>query len=72
MIIAWNFFVKIIAAPLDAYKDGGFWFSVDGTEIGEVIWGELSIIQQVDNNEYDGLHGQQYISPDHAGFGGWS
>ncbi|MFW9878953.1 MAG: hypothetical protein ACFFG0_38230, partial [Candidatus Thorarchaeota archaeon] len=43
----WTYFVKIIAAPADAYKDGGVWYTADGTEIGPVIWGSFAVIQQV-------------------------
>jgi len=43
----WTYFVKIIAAPADAYKDDGVWHAADGTEIGPVIWGSFAIIQEV-------------------------
>ena len=67
----WNYFVKIVAAPADAYVDDGNWYTVDGTEIGPVIWGAFAIIQQVENDPCAGIHGLQFISPDHAGLGGW-
>lgn len=67
----WNYFVKIVAAPADAYADGGIWYQADGTEIGPVIWGEFAIIQQVENDPCAGLHGLQYVSPDRAGVGNW-
>lgn len=67
----WNYFVKIVAAPADAYVDGGFWYTADGTEIGPVIWGAFAIIQQVENDPCAGIHGVQYLSPDHSGLGGW-
>ncbi len=70
-ICSWNYFVKIVAAPADAYVDGDYWYAVDGTEIGEVIWGEFAIIQVVSNDPCAGEHGRQYVSPDHAGLGGW-
>jgi hypothetical protein len=47
------------------------WYNADGTEIGPVIWGSFVIIQQVENDPCAGIHGLQYLSPDHAGFGGW-
>ena len=62
----WTSFTKIIAAPEDAYSEGGFWYAADGTEIGPVIWGSFAIIQEVESGS-----GVVYISPDHAGFGGW-
>jgi len=67
----WTYFVKIIAAPDDAYEDGGIWYAADGTEIGPVIWGSFAIIQQVYNDPCAGDHGIEYLSPDHPGFGGW-
>ncbi len=70
-VCAWNYFVKIVAAPADAYADNGLWYTADHTEIGPVIWGEFAIIQQVENDPCLGLHGVQYISPDHSGLGGW-
>jgi len=70
-ICKWNYFVKIVAAPADAYADGGVWFNADGVEIGPVIWGAFAIIQQVENDNCAGLHGLQFNSPDHSGLGGW-
>lgn len=70
-ICKWNYFVKIVAAPADAYTDAGYWYAPDGTEIGPVIWGEFAIVQDVTNDPCAGLHGLQYKSPDHPGFGGW-
>lgn len=67
----WTYFVKIIAAPADATLEDGVWYAADGTEIGPVIWGQFAIIQQVENDPCAGIHGLQYVSPDHAGFGGW-
>lgn len=68
---SWNYFVKIVAAPADATLIDGVWYAVDGTEIGPVIWGAFAIIQQVENDPCAGIHGLQYLSPDHAGLGGW-
>jgi hypothetical protein len=67
----WDYFVKIVAAPADGYSEGGYWYAADGTEIGPAIWGAFAIIQQVENDPCAGIHGLQYVSPDHAGFGGW-
>ena len=70
-ICKWNYFVKIIAAPADAYVDGGSWYNSDGVEIGPVIWGSFAIIQQVENDPCAGIHGLQFSSPDRNGLGGW-
>lgn len=67
----WTYFLKIVAAPLDASKTGGIWYSANGTEIGPVIWGEFAIVQEVYNDPCGGVHGMQYVSPDHPGLGGW-
>jgi len=65
----WNYFVKIVAVPADAYAEDSYWYSADGTEIGPVIWGEFAIIQQVENDPCAGISGAQYISPAGPGFG---
>jgi len=67
----WNYFVKIVAAPANAYVDDGVWYNAEGSEIGPVIWGQFAIIQEVLNDPCAGIHGLQYISPDQAGLGGW-
>jgi len=67
----WNYFVKIVAAPADAYADGGVWYTAAGVEIGPVIWGAFAIIQQVENDQCGGIHGIQYLSPNNAGFGSY-
>ena len=59
------------AAPADATLIGEVWYNADGVEIGPVIWNEFAIIQQVENDPCADIHGLQYLSPDHAGFGGW-
>ena len=67
----WNYFVKIVAAPPDAYKQNGNWYRPDGTLIGEDIWGEFAIIQEVENDPCSGLHGIRTLSPASAGFGNY-
>lgn len=67
----WNYFVKIVAAPADAYVENGYWMNVDGTEIGPVIWGDFAVVQEILNDPCEGAHGLIYKSPDHPGFGGW-
>ena len=70
VLCEWDYFVKIIAAPLDATNVGEVWYSADSTEIGPAIWGAFAIIHQVENDSCAGIEGVQYSSPDHAGFGG--
>jgi hypothetical protein len=60
----WTYFTKIVAAPADAVKDGGIWYTADGVEIGPVIWGEFATIQKVESGE-----GAYYVSPYGPGFG---
>jgi hypothetical protein len=67
----WDYFVKIIAAPADAILTELVWYAADGTEIGPAIWGEFATILEVNNDPCAGDNGVSYISPDHAGFGGW-
>ena len=67
----WNYFVKIVAAPADAYVLDGNWYTADDTVIGPAIWGAFAIIQQVENDPCAGLHGIQYLSPTRPGLGNW-
>jgi hypothetical protein len=68
----WIDFYKIVAVPADAIKKAnGMWYSASGTEIGQDIWGEFAIIEEIYNDPCGGFHGKVYISPDHAGLGGW-
>jgi len=81
----WDYFCKIVAAPLDAvFKDLGTpytdpwgyqideaWYAADGTEIGPVIWGAFAIIQEVYNDPCAGISGVQYHSPAGPGLGKW-
>lgn len=65
----WVYFVKIVAAPADAVKDSGVWYTPNGKEIGPVIWDEFAIIQEINNDPGAGLQGKQYLSPVSPGFG---
>jgi hypothetical protein len=67
----WTYFIKIIAAPADAYSDGGVWYTADGMEIGWAIWGDFAVIQEVYNDPGTGDHGLLYKSPVGPGFGKW-
>lgn len=60
----WTYFTKIVAAPVDAYRDGGVWYAADGGEIGPVIWGSFATIQEVESGV-----GATYVSPLGPGFG---
>lgn len=65
----WNYFVKIVAVPVDAVKVKGVWFTANGIEIGPEIWGSFAIIQQIENDPCAGAHGLDYLSPVGPGFG---
>ena len=75
----WTYFVKIVAAPEDAYKipanakggiiDPGTWYTADGTEIGPVIWTSYAVIQRVYNDPCAGEGGVYDLSPAGPGFG---
>ena len=67
----WNYFVKIVAAPADAYVEGSTWYTADGVEIGPVIWGAFAVIQRVYNDTCTGEHGIEYLSPAGPGLGKW-
>ena len=65
----WTYFVKIVAAPSDAYEAGGYWYTADGIEIGPVLWGSFAIIQEILNDPSSGDHGVLYKSPVGPGLG---
>ncbi len=65
----WTYFVKIVAAPEDAYSENGFWYTSDGIELGPVIWGAFAIVQEVSNDPSAGVNGIQYKSPVDPGLG---
>ena len=71
-IIKWNYFTKIVAVPDDAENVDGVWHTVDGTEIGPVIWGEFATIMEVSNDAGLDEHGLLYLSPFSAGFGAYA
>lgn len=65
----WNYFVKIVAAPEDAYLDGGVWYTADGEEIGSVLWGAYARILQIYNDPCAGEHGVENNWEEPTGFG---
>lgn len=65
----WTYFVKIVMVPDDAYVENNYWYTVNGIEIGPVIWGAYAIIQQVSNDPFLGEHGILYKSPAGPGLG---
>jgi len=67
----WSSFTKIIAAPANATLDGGVWYTADGTEIGEAIWGEFAITMDIYSDTCSDEHPILYFSPDGVGFGPW-
>lgn len=68
-LCSWNYFVKIVAVPVDAIESNGVWYTANGGEIGSVIWGQFAITQVVSNDPCAGDHGVQYHSPVGPGFG---
>lgn len=65
----WTYFCKIVAVPLDAVKNGGYWYTAGGTQIGVVIWGDFAVTEEVVNDPSMGQHGIQYKSPAAPGLG---
>ncbi len=68
----WGYFVKIVAAPLDATLNAGTWYTADGTEIGPAIWGEFAVLESVYNDTGTGDHGIEFLTEYSAGFGRFS
>ncbi|MBE0652107.1 MAG: hypothetical protein IH595_14865 [Bacteroidales bacterium] len=67
----WDDFVKVEAVPSNATLTNGVWYTTDGKVMGTDIWGQFAIIEEVTNDPCGAIHGIQYRSPDHPGFGGW-
>ena len=67
----WNYFVKMVSVPADAYVDSGFWYTPDGVQIGSVIWGQHARVLQVYNDQGTGEHGVLYKSEVAPGFGAY-
>ncbi len=66
----WEYFCKIVAVPEDAYTQAdGYWYTSEGIQIGEIIWGDFAIIQSIYNDTGTGDHGIEYLSPNNAGLG---
>lgn len=64
-------FIKIVAVPEGAKLKDGYWYTAEGKEIGENIWGQFAIIEYIVNDPCRGVEGVQYKSPDHAGLANW-
>ncbi len=56
-MLKWTYFTKIVAAPADAHVKGGYWYTIDGIEIGAVLWEAFAIIQEISNDPSSGEHG---------------
>jgi hypothetical protein len=69
--IHWTYFVKIVAAPLDAFLQNGMWYEASGIEIGAAIWGDFAVLQEIYNDPGTGDHGILYKSPVGPGLGKW-
>ncbi|MFH0942865.1 MAG: hypothetical protein V1810_01685, partial [Candidatus Beckwithbacteria bacterium] len=64
-------FVKIVAAPADAYMVGVNWVAANGTEIGPAIWGSFAIIQEKASDPCGEYEVMNYMSPLRKGLGNW-
>jgi len=62
----WTYFVKIVAPPEDAYEEGGYWYTANGSRIGSVIWGSFAVVQRVESGV-----GVYDLSPVGPGLGKW-
>jgi len=68
-ICHWTTFAKVVAVPADAIRRGVNWETADGTEIGPAFQGDFAIIQMVQNDPCQGLHGISLLSPLGGGLG---
>jgi hypothetical protein len=60
----WASLTKFSAVPADAYLAAGYWYTADGVLIGQTIWGEFAITQDVLSGE-----GALFVSPAGPGYG---
>ena len=65
----WNEFYKIVAAPADAHKKDGFWFTAEGDLIGPDIWGQFITVLQIGNDSCGEDNGVVFGSPVGPGLG---
>lgn len=65
----WTYFVKIVAISSGDTISGGKVYSSVGKEIGQSIWGEFAIVQEIYNDPSAGAHGILYKSPSGPGLG---
>lgn len=70
-VCEWDYFVKIVAVPVDAVLTAGIWYTIDGVEIGPVEWGSFAVILRVYNEPCGGVEGIEYLSPCGPGLGKW-
>jgi len=66
-----TYFIKIVAAPADAYLEWWVWYTSEGVEIGPVIWGQFAIIQEVYNDPISEAHGLLFKSEFNPGLGSY-
>ena len=64
--VDYEYMCKIIAAPVDATKSGGYWYSADGEELGYVLWEAFFVSQEVSTDP-----DWNYDSPVRNGLGNW-
>lgn len=65
----WGYFVKIVAAPLDATLSAGNWYAADGTAIDPEIWGDFAILERIYNDTGTGEYGIEFLTEYSVGFG---
>lgn len=69
-VCEWTDFVKIVAAPTNAYLSGGVWHDPSGAVIGSSIWGEFALTEEVYNDPCGG-YGGLLMKGARPGLGNW-
>ena len=66
-------FTKYVAVPVDATKENGIFYTVDGTEIGQAVdakgFEDFAMIQLIWNDPCQGINGVDYKAPGPVGLG---
>lgn len=66
-----SYFAKIVAAPaVGAYVHDGVWYASGGGVLGNQIWGDFMIVQEVTNDPCGGMSGVSYKAV-RPGLGNW-
>ncbi len=56
-----DYTIKIFAYPKAAYMSEGSWYTIDGKELGPVLWEHFVIIRELEKNSCNAINGRDLI-----------